>query len=174
MKKKGIILGVLLILFLPAIPKALAEETQTILFHLKTSLKHDDAQICVAYNEIWAALEEGLKVKVLIDADATNTFKIGWLGKDDIQEYKLPERLRKGLATQFEVPLGEVPLTYGSFIEMLNQKGAHFYINSAFLVLAKIEDQMGTVENISAKFFKPITLKEMLRLRTEADFYMVY
>ena len=57
---------------------------------------------------------------------------------------------------------------------MLNKKGAEFYINSAYLVLAKIEDQMGTVENISAKFFKAITLKEMLRLRMQADYYMVY
>jgi hypothetical protein len=154
MKKRWIILSLLLILFLPIIPEAFSEETQTILFHLKTGLKHDDAQICVAYNEIWAALEEGLK--------------------DDIQEYKLPERLRKGLATQFEVPLEQVPETYGAYLEMLNQKGAQFYINSAFLVLAKIEEQMGTVENVSAKFFQPITLKNMLKLRTTADYYLVY
>ncbi len=37
-----------------------AAEGKTMLFHLKTSLKHDDAQICVAYNVIWAALAEGL------------------------------------------------------------------------------------------------------------------
>ena len=151
-----------------------AAEAPVILFHLKTSLDHDDAQICVAYNEIWAALDEGLKVNVLVDADATNTFKVGFFGKDDIQDYKLPERLRKGLATQFETHLDEVPETYGIFLEMLHKKGAEFYINSAFLVLAKIEDQSGTIENISAKFFKPITLKEMLRLRTEANYYMVY
>jgi len=59
-----------------------ATESNAILFHLKTSLKHDDAQICVAYNEIWAALAEGLSVKVLVDADAINTFKKGWRGKD--------------------------------------------------------------------------------------------
>jgi hypothetical protein len=153
---------------------AFAAESKTMLFHLKTSLDHDDAQICVAYNEIWAALEEGLKVNVLVDADAINTFKIGLFGKDDIQDYKLPERLRKGLATQFEVPLNQVPQTYGMYLDMLHKKGAKFYMNSAFLVLAKIEDQMGTVENISAKFFKPITLKEMLRLRTQSDYYMVY
>lgn len=153
---------------------AFALDSKTILFHLKTSLDHDDAQVCVAYNEIWAALEEGLKVNVLVDADATNTFKVGLFGKDDIQDYKLPERLRKGLATEFEVPISQVPKTYGKYLEMVHMKGAEFYINSAFLVLAKIEDQMGTVENISAKFFKPITLKGMLRLRTQADFYMVY
>ena len=153
---------------------AFAAESKTFLFHLKTGLTHDDAQICVAYNEIWAALEEGLKVKVLVDADATNTFKVGLFGKDDIENYKLPERLRKGLASEFEISLDEVPETYGIFLEMLHQKGATFYINSAFLVLAEIEKQLGTVENISAKFFKPITLKEMMRLRTGADYYIAY
>ena len=36
-----------------------AKEAPVILFHLKTSLDHDDAQICVAYNEIWARLKMG-------------------------------------------------------------------------------------------------------------------
>ncbi len=169
---KGMILSSFLLILLNV--NAFAKEAPVMLIHLKTSLDHDDAQICVAYNEIWAALDEGLKVNVLVDADAINTFKMGWLGKDDIENYKLPERLRKGLSTQFEIPLGEVPETYGIFLEMLHKKGAEFYINSAFLVLAKIEDQLGTVQNISAKFFKPITLKEMLRLRMQADYYMVY
>ncbi len=146
----------------------------TMLFHLKTGLKHDDAQICVAYNAIWAALEEGLTVKVLVDADATNTFKIGWRGKDDIEDYKIPENLRRALAEQFSTPLKEVPMTYGQFLNLLHDKGAEFYINSAFLVVAKIEDQLGTVDNISAKFFRPISLKEMIRLRTGADYYFVY
>jgi len=57
---------------------------------------------------------------------------------------------------------------------MRYDKGAVFYVNSSFLVVAKIEDQLGTVENLSAQFFKPIGLKEMLRLRTGADYYMVY
>ena len=174
MIKRPVLFLLLLSVFVSWGPGVFAKEAPVILFHLKTSLDHDDSQICVAYNEIWAALEEGLKVNVLVDADATNTFKVGLFGKDDIQDYKLPERLRKGLATQFEIPLDEVPATYGIFLEMLNKKGATFYVNSAFLVLAKIEKQSGTVENISAKFFKPITLREMMRLRIEADYYMVY
>ena len=174
MIKRPLLFGFLLFVFVSWGPGVFAKEAPLILFHLKTSLDHDDAQICVAYNEIWAALEEGLQVRVLVDADAINTYKLGWRGKDAIQGYKLPERLRVGLATQFEVPLNKVPETYGVFLDMLHRKGAEFYINSAFLVLAKIEDQMGTVENISAKFFKPVTLREMLRLRTQADYYMVY
>ena len=103
------------------------------LVHLKTSLKKDDAQICVAYNVIWAALEEGKKVKVLIDADAINTFKMGWKGKDDIEGYKIPENLRKTLSTQFGVSLDNVPKTYGDFLMMLKERGVEFYINTGFL-----------------------------------------
>ena len=174
MMRRILLFSLLSLLFVVWSATVFAKEAPLILFHLKTGLDHDDAQICVAYNEIWAALEEGLRVKVLVDADATHTFKVGLFGKDDIQGYKLPERLRKGLATQFEVPLHQVPETYGKYLDMLHKKGAEFHINSAFLVLAKIEDQLGTVENISAKFFKPITLREMLQLRIQADYYMVY
>ncbi|MGD8352511.1 MAG: hypothetical protein PVG55_05920 [Nitrospirota bacterium] len=150
------------------------EEREVFLIHLKTSLDHDDSQICVAYNMIWAALEEGFDVKVLVDADAANTFKIGWLGKDDIEDFDLPLRLRKSLSEQFNVPLEEVPEKYGPFLMLLEEKGAEFYINSAFLVLAKIEKRMGSVENISAKFFRPVALKEMVDLRRKADYYMAY
>jgi hypothetical protein len=80
------------ILLLPLV--SLAEDKETYLIHLKTSLKKDDAQICVAYNVMWAALEEGFKVKVLVDADAINTYKMGWRGKDDIEGYEIPENLR--------------------------------------------------------------------------------
>ena len=163
------------LLFALAASGALAGEGKSILFHLKTGLKHDDAQICVAYNEIWAALAEGLKVKVLVDADAINTFKVGWRGKDDIENYKIPDNLRRALAAQFTGgELKTVPRTYGEFLNLLHEQGAEFYVNSSFLVVAKIEERLGTVEHLSAKFFKPIDLKEMLRLRTSADYYMVY
>lgn len=178
MKRKRRLSAVVLVLltaFLLLNPgPAEAGANKTVLVHIKTSLAHDDSQICVAYNMVWAALDGGLKVKVLIDADAVNTFKVGWRGKDAIEGYPMPERLRKSLAQQFSVPLKDVPETYGRFLEMLHEKGAEFYINTAFLVLAKIETDMGTVKNISAKFFKPVTLKEMLGLMEEADIYMVY
>ncbi len=162
------------VLFIFSVPSLAGEGGKTILFHLKTSLKQDDSQICVAYNMIWAALDDGLDVKVLIDADAVNTFRVGWFGKDDIEDFSLPERLRRALAEQFDVEPHSVPRTYGGFIKMLHRKGAEFYINTAFLVLAKIEKRMGSVENVSEGFFKPVTLKEMLELVKGADYYMVY
>ncbi|MBI5746464.1 MAG: hypothetical protein HZA13_05640 [Nitrospirae bacterium] len=149
-------------------------EPKTILIHLKTSLKHDDAQICVAYNAIWAALEEGLKVNVLIDADAVNTYKTGMFGKDDIENYKLPENMRQALARQFNVPLEKVPTVYGEYLTMLKEKGAKFYINEEMLITAGIAKGAGDLGRISAKFFKPVTMPELIRLRTGADSYLVY
>lgn len=162
-----------ILLLVPTVLNA-EDKKETFLIHIKTSLDHDDSQICVAYNMIWAALDEGFDVKVLIDADATNTYKVGWLGKDDIEDFDLPLRLRKSLSERFNVPLERVPEKYGPFLTMLKDRGAEFYINSAFLVLAKIEKKTGSVANISAKFFKPVTLKEMIELRKSADYYMVY
>jgi hypothetical protein len=166
-----VILVLVLVMF--SNPLAAAQK-ETFLVHLKTSLKKDDAQICVAYNVIWAALEEGYKVKVLVDADAINTFKIGWLGKDDIAAYKVPLRLRDALADQFSVTLDKVPGTYGEFLTMLHDKGAEFYINSGFLIVSKIGTSEDLLGKISAKFFIPVTLKEMVELRTEADNYVAY
>ncbi len=172
-KVLSLTLAMFILLFVTQISYA-EEEKETYLIHLKTSLNKDDAQICVAYNVIWAALEEGFKVKVLVDADAINTFKIGWRGKDDIEGYEIPENLRQALSKQFSVPLNSVPKTYGDFLLMLKKKGTEFYINTGFLIVSKIGTPEEPLENISAKFFKPITLKEMVRMRADAQYYMVY
>ncbi len=169
----GIAIAVCVLLLAPVISMA-AEGNEVFLIHLKTSLKKDDAQICVAYNMMWSALEEGKGVKVLIDADAINTYKIGWSGKDDIEGYKIPENLRKALSAQFKVAFESVPKTYGEFLNMLKDKGVEFYINAGFLIVSKIGTSDNLLGKVSAKFFKSITLKEMVKLRTEAKYYIGY
>ncbi len=173
MKKRISIL--ILLTFVITIPLvSFAEEKETFLVHLKTSLKKDDAQICVAYNIMWAALEEGFKVKVLVDADAINTYKVGWRDKDDIEDYKIPENLRQAMAKQFNVSLQSVPKTYGKYILMLKDRGVEFYINTGFLIVSKIGTPDDPLKKVSNKFFMPVTLKEMVRMRKEADYYMAY
>lgn len=167
----AVLLAVLLVL--PGLVFA-GVESKTMLVHLKTSLKRDDAQICVSYNVIWAALETGMKVNVLVDADAVNTFKVGWKGKGDIEGFKLPANLRDGLAKELEFPLESVPKNYGEYHQLLKDKGAEFYINGEMLVVAGISKQFGDLEKISGKFFQPVTLKEMMNLRTSADYFFVY
>jgi len=150
------------------------EGQKTFMVHLKTGLKKDDAQICVAYNIMWAALESGYKVNVLVDADAINTYKVGWSGKDDIQGYKIPQNLRQAMSKQFGVDLGKVPQTYGAFLNMLKDRGVKFYINTGYLIVSKIGTPDNPLKKVSAKFFKPVTLKEMVALRIAADYYMAY
>ncbi|NOZ61890.1 MAG: hypothetical protein GXO74_09430 [Calditrichaeota bacterium] len=177
MKKLTSIFLVLLMIF--SVPYAILGQNVSardhLFVHLKTSLKHDDAQICVAYNIIWAALRSNLAVDVLVDADGINTFKTGfWSDKDAIQDYKIPENLRKSMAEQFSIGLDEVPKTYGEFLVLLNKEGAHFYINKAFLIVSGIaanpDRDMGKISAYAAKIFKPVTLKEMIQLRKKAMF----
>jgi len=167
------IFAVICVLSIP--PSSLASKGEkTFMVHLKTGLKKDDAQICVAYNIMWAALESGYKVNVLVDADAINTYKVGWSGKDDIQGYKIPENLRQAMSKQFGVDLGKVPQTYGAFLNMLKEQGVKFYINTGYLIVSKIGTPGNPLKKVSAKFFKAVTLKEMVELRTTADYYMAY
>jgi len=166
----------LICMMLPLMTLAEANPSQErLLVHMKTGLKHDDAQICVAYNVIWAGLRSGLKVDVLVDADAINTFKTGWTSeKDSIQDYDIPENLREAMASQFKIDLDVVPKTYGDFLKTLHKEGATFYINKGFLIVSKIAEQpdkdLGSIAGYAAKIFKPVSLLEMVELRRKATF----
>lgn len=149
-------------------------QEKIMLVHVKTDLAKDDAQICVAYNVIWAAIEEGHKVNVLIDASAVNTYKKGWRGKDKLEGYKMPENLRKELSRQFNVSLSNIPATYGEYLNFLHEKGVGFYINGAMLVVSGISKTYGDTENISADFFTPVSISEMVNLIEQSDKYIAY
>lgn len=151
-----------------------AEEARKILFHLKTGLEHDDAQLFAAYNMIWAALKDGLEVDVLIDTDAVSTYEAGWRGRNTIEGNSLPERLRESLSRQFDEPMANIPKTYRHYMLMLKERGVRFHINSTYLVTAKIEKNLGTSENITPAFIKPATLAEMMKMIRDADLYMAY
>lgn len=167
------------VLFLFTIVANAADEQERLFVHLKTSLKKDDAQICVAYNIIWTALKEGIAVDVVVDADGINTFKQGvFSDKDSIQDYKIPENLRQGIASQLNLPLSKVPATYGEYLIRLSEEGANFYINKGFLIVAGIapdpDNDLGKIAPYAAKIFKPVSFKEMIELRKTADFDYSY
>lgn len=166
----SLFVGVLLL----NLPCASWAQGKTMLIHIKTDLAKDDAQICVAYNMIWAALEKGYTVNVLIDASAVNTYKKNWRGKNKLAEYKMPENLRKELSRQFNVSLSNMPATYGEYLEFLHKKGAKFYMNGAMLVVAGISKAYGDMSNISTDFFTPVIIPEMINLISSSDEYIVY
>ena len=123
---------------------------------------------------IWCPLLTSDLIKVLVDADAINTYKIGWRGKDDIEDYDIPDNLRQALSKQFDVSLESVPGTYGAFLLNMKERGVEFYINTGFLMVSKIGTPDDPLKKVSNKFFKPVTLKEMVELRTDAKYYMAY
>lgn len=171
----ALVLSVLLAAMLGGPAPIAAEGARTILIHIKTGLKQDSAQILVAYNQIWAALAEGLNVRVLVDANAVHAYmKGGANGWEDIEEHQLPESLRQILAKDFRVQVAEVPRTYGAYLRMLQDKGAKFYVNSEMLVTAKTKAGLGKTEGLYPTFFPPVSPREMFRLRRETDLYMVY
>jgi len=170
-----LVLGVLLGTVLGSPASIAAEGATTILIHMKTGLKQDNAQIPVAYNQIWAALAEGLNVRVLVDASAVHIYKKGGVnGWEDLEGHRLPESLRKMLAQDFGVHVAQIPRTYGEYLRMLKDKGAKFYVNSEILVTAKIESAVGKTENLGPTFFTPVGPREMFRLWRDADLYMAY
>jgi hypothetical protein len=100
--------------------------------------------------------------------------KKGGRGKDDIEDYRVPDSLRAALSTQFGVPMGRVPGTYGEYLLMLKDLGVEFYINTGFLIVSKTGTPEEPLKNISAGFFTPVSLDEMVRLRAGADYYIAY
>jgi len=55
---------------------------------------------------------------------------------------------------------------------MLKDRGVGFYINTGFLMVSKIGTPDDPLKKVSNKFFKPVTLKEMVKMRAEAKYYM--
>jgi len=71
-----------------------------------------------------------------------------------------------------------VPLTYGDYLIRLHNEGAKFYINKGFLIVAGIapepDKDLGKIADYAKNIFKPVSFKEMLMLRKQADFDYSY
>jgi len=154
---------------------ASAGDQRPLLFHVKTALSVDDAQICAVPNLAWAALAEGRPVTIVFDSSAVTSIAkgFGWRGWIGITSTAmgragLPERERVSLAEQLGVPLETVPHNYGEYLHFLKKKGVEIVYNSTMAILYNIP-----TSNIDAAA-RPVGLNEMLKvLHTEGD-YLVY
>lgn len=152
-----------------------SSERAPVLFHVKTALSVDDAQICAVPNVAWAALEDGNEVILLFDGSAVTSITRGfgwrgWLGISStaMERAALPERERRSLAEQFDVPLDSVPSDYGEYLGFLQERGARLYYNRTMALLYRIEP-----ESVDPAV-EPLGLKEMARLLTSPKIYLVY
>ncbi len=149
---------------------ASAEAAEHVLIHVKTGLSVDDAQICAVPNVAWATVAEGTQVALLFDASAVTsvTKGFGWRGWFGIKTTAmdravLPERERRSLAEQFQVPLDTVPRNYGEYLTFLKGKGIKLYYNRTMALLYNIDPE--TIDpNLTA-----LALKEMATLFASVD-----
>lgn len=153
-------------------PAEIAPELKgkTIVFHMKTGLDQDDSQICVGFNVILASLEAGAKVTVVLDAgallDLTGT-------GHNLESTGVPLRLKKLIAAQMNLPLKQMPNNYKEYLELLNQRGASVFANTAMLIVT------GDAEQAQAKvagydFIEPVTYARLAELLMQADLVIVY
>lgn len=143
-----------------------------VLFHVKTALNVDDAQICVVPNVAMASLDSGDKVTILFDGSAVTSITQGWgwfvfETTTPMDKASLPERERNSLSKQFNIPLEEIPQNYGDYFRFLKKKGVEVYVNKTMLTLYNIEEKDVQIAN-------PVDLKNMMNLFKEAEVTIVY
>ncbi len=166
----------LLVLFTAGFVEAQQVTPVRILIHMKTSLAHDDAQICAVPNVAWAAVKAGHKVTILVDASAVTsaTKGFGWfrglIGSETtaLDRARLPERERQSLSEQMGVPLEQIPHDYGEYFDFLKKLGVEIYGNRTMMLLYRIDPSR------IASAVTPISLERMVQLFSEADRTIVY
>ncbi len=75
----------------------------------------------------------------------------------------MPERERKSLAEQFQVPLDSVPRNYGEYLTFLKGKVVELYYNRTMALLYNIDPE--TIDSS----LTPLGLKEMTALFASVD-----
>lgn len=148
-------------------------QAEKILFHVKTALDKDDAQICAAPNVALAAQLAGDEVTILFDASAVTSITKGWgwflFGeRTPMDAAALPERERESLNRQTGIPLEEIPQDYGEYLRFLQKRGVKLYVNQTMLTLYQI-DPAHVDQTV-----KPILLADLLNLFKQADRIVVY
>jgi hypothetical protein len=181
-------------LILLAGPEPTEAAGRKVFLHLKTGITQDDNQMCVAFNVALAALEAGDQVEMFFDAaavfDLQNAETGGATGttqpasKPTSQpagegetpynlRYELPEKLKKILAEQFGIPVGKLPADYYGYLKMLQDKGATLTFNGTMAHLVSLSDSVKGREKV-APIATPLSLKELVEHRGQADVYFVY
>ena len=126
-------------------------------------------------NVAWAALAAGRRVTIVFDGSAVTSVARGygwrgWFGIDStaMERVGLPERERRSLAEQFDVPLEEVPEDYGAYLHFIKRKGAEIYYNTTMALLYQIDPEQ--IDDA----LEPLELQALLKVLTADADYLVY
>lgn len=145
-------------------------EGKRLVFHVKTGLDQDDSQICVGFNVILASLEAGADVTVVFDSAALLDLTAK---SHNLESTGVPLRLRKVIAAQMNLPLEIMPANYREYLELLHERGAKVYANTAMLVVT------GDAERVLEKlpgydFVEPAPYARLASLLVGGDSIIVY
>lgn len=150
-----------------------AHQGKTILLHMKSGLKPDDTQPCVAFNMAAGLVRSGYKVSILIDARAAADFVAEDPSKSKWGGYKLPEAMKQALGAELNIPAEQMPSTYLDYLKWMSDQGAQVYMNATMNVLNKTATKLRTQPKVPP-FIKPLTFPEMAKLVAESDKYIAY
>ena len=143
---------------------------RTVLFHVKTGLDQDDSQICVGFNIILASLESRAKVIVIFDAgavlDLTNK-------RHNLERTRVPIRLRKLIVAQTHIPEAKAPVDYGQYLDLLHDRGATVYANTAMNIVIGASDSVQT-PFARYPYVQPILYAGIAAEIAKADVRIVY
>lgn len=150
-----------------------AHQGKTVLVHMKSGLKPDDSQPCVAFNMAAGLVRSGYKVSILIDARANADFLANEPAESKWGKYKLPESEKQALAAELNVPADQMPSTYLDYLKWIAAQGASIYMNSTMNLLNGTATKLQTQPKVPS-FIKLLTMPEMAKLVAESEKYIAY
>ena len=144
-----------------------------VFIHLTDNFKENDGPVCVAFNAAWQALRDGSQVEIFFDQEAAFGVKQWEPGKTDLGLYPLPDRIKPLLTASFGMKKEALPANYQEYLTMLHEKGARVTVNGFWNALTSIEETIKGRKNILS-YAEPLTLKEFLSHREEAEVYLKF
>ena len=164
-------------------------EGRKVLVHLKTGITQDDNQMCVAFNIAQAAQEAGDQVEMFFDAAAVFDLQSApTQGPEGASQptsqpagdttpynlkYELPDKLKKILSAQFNIPVTDLPSDYFGYLKMLKDDGASVTFNGAMAHLVSLSNSVSGAESMT-DIATPLDLRQIIEHRAAADIYIVY
>lgn len=150
-----------------------AYQGKTVLVHMKSGLKPDDTQPCVAFNMAAGLVRSGYKVSILIDARANADFLADDPAKSKWGRYKLPESEKQALGAELNLAADQIPSTYFEYLKWIADQGANIYMNSTMNLLNGTATKLQTQPKVPS-FIKLLTMPEMAKLVAESEKYIAY
>lgn len=150
-----------------------SHQGKSVLVHMKSGLKPDDTQPCVAFNTAAGLVRSGYKVSILIDARANADFLGPTPAETKWGKYKIPETMARAVAAELKVPFEQFPKTYMDYLKWLSDQGASIYMNATMNILSGKASSVKE-QPLVPSFIKLVTFPEMARLLAESDRYIAY